>query len=580
MNRTILLAVLLTASALSAHAQTTHFVPSATTPSIQSAIDAAGSGDLIQIAAGVYAENLLIVGKDLTLQGAGMNLTSIHAGSGVGFMLSSGASGKTVMRDLEIVGGSPAGIVGGFGVDLDLLSVRITGSVGYGVDFRPARNLLIEDSEIVGVTGTASFGAANIGGGVSTAAGTLTIRRSLFAMNDFNSNFVVAFPYVVSKIVDALTLGGDVLIEDCEFRDNDAATSVFLETDGAARITGCRIVDSTHFGGPVLAMVGDLGNFLEDSLIAGNSTASVNILYLDDESTLERVTIAGNVNVSSPSSSAVNLVDTNFVPVHSHLRSTVISGNTTNVVAVATNDMLTIENCLLRDGFMVPTFSGAPIYSPAISATDLLVGLEAGFRDPTTEDFSLLAGSPAVDTGIAGPGAPTSDLDGNARIVGSGIDMGCFELQNQDPGPSYAGTTSMANVLTFNGTSGGLTRSVTVDAGSIATIAVDTPVPGTISPFIIWGYLGVPGAAESFAIPFAGGDMAFLPHLLDVGNPVLFTFTNNLLAPGSGLLYSTPAPWSATGPCVPFPITMTLQGLIFDGSGPLRITNAITLHTR
>ena len=175
---------------------------------------------------------------------------------------------------------------------------------------------------------------------------------------------------------------------------------------------------------------------------------------------------------------------------------------------------------------------------------------------------------------------PPSDLDGNPRVVGGSIDMGCFELQNQDPGAAFAGTVPSGDVLSFNGDAGGLRRTAVVPAGSICTIAVNPPAGTLSAPFILWGYLGVPGAQDAFVIPFAGGEMAFPPHLLDVGNPQLFTFTNNLIAPSSGILPSTSAPWAVTGPCLPFPITMTLQGLIADGSGPLRITNAITLHTR
>src|SRR5206468_7099524 len=43
-------------------------------------------------------------------------------------------------------------------------------------------------------------------------------------------------------------------------------------------------------------------------------------------------------------------------------------------------------------------------------------------------DFHLLATSPAVDAGTA-TNAPALDLDGAARPVGAGIDLGAYELQ-------------------------------------------------------------------------------------------------------------------------------------------------------
>jgi len=46
---------------------------------IQSAVDAAQSGDVINIAAGTYVEQVLIVGKNLTLQGAGQGATVIES---------------------------------------------------------------------------------------------------------------------------------------------------------------------------------------------------------------------------------------------------------------------------------------------------------------------------------------------------------------------------------------------------------------------------------------------------------------------------------------------------------------------
>jgi pectin methylesterase-like acyl-CoA thioesterase len=46
---------------------------------IQAAIDAAGNGDTIEIGAGAYREQLTIVGKNVTIQGAGAGQTIIES---------------------------------------------------------------------------------------------------------------------------------------------------------------------------------------------------------------------------------------------------------------------------------------------------------------------------------------------------------------------------------------------------------------------------------------------------------------------------------------------------------------------
>ncbi len=45
-------------------------------------------------------------------------------------------------------------------------------------------------------------------------------------------------------------------------------------------------------------------------------------------------------------------------------------------------------------------------------------------------DLHLVAGSPCEDNGLESLGVTAdANLDGNPRVVGDGIDMGCFEIQ-------------------------------------------------------------------------------------------------------------------------------------------------------
>jgi hypothetical protein len=72
-------------------------------PTIQSAIDAAGSNDVIHVAPGRYNENLTINNKFLKIAGAGATNTFIHS---TNQPLVSINSGKVEFADLDVVGGN------------------------------------------------------------------------------------------------------------------------------------------------------------------------------------------------------------------------------------------------------------------------------------------------------------------------------------------------------------------------------------------------------------------------------------------------------------------------------------------
>ena len=72
--------------------------------------------------------------------------------------------------------------------------------------------------------------------------------------------------------------------------------------------------------------------------------------------------------------------------------------------------------------------AGAALLNDGSGATvsDNLVGRDPRFVDPSSADFRLQDGSPAIDTGIARPEVET-DRDGTPRPRGAGYDMGAYE---------------------------------------------------------------------------------------------------------------------------------------------------------
>ncbi|WP_347269067.1 LamG-like jellyroll fold domain-containing protein [Paracoccus sp. (in: a-proteobacteria)] len=94
------------------------------------------------------------------------------------------------------------------------------------------------------------------------------------------------------------------------------------------------------------------------------------------------------------------------------------------------------------------TFSdiGTIYNEPASPATVTLgsgtISSDPLFVSPAVDNFRPQGGSPVVDTGTAS-GAPSGDLDGAPRPVGSGIDMGAYEIDATPDAISFAAQTAV-----------------------------------------------------------------------------------------------------------------------------------------
>jgi predicted outer membrane repeat protein len=245
-----------------AFAATTRSVcPSGCTyPTIQSAIDAAGADDLIQIGKGRYVEILNTEGKKLTLQGSGRTGVILD-GNGKGTVITIAGTKLVTISDVTITRGFGDG--GGIAVrELGQLSLRHCVVVsnhsttdGGGVNwtgFEPPQptTLSINDCSITGND------AARAGGGlnVNEEAVAVNIRNSTFSRNSAQQG-------------GAISLGTDFIhatITQTSIVDNtasDTAGGLFFGTFGGSLVADDSVVIANNsarnqFGG-VLAGASD-----------------------------------------------------------------------------------------------------------------------------------------------------------------------------------------------------------------------------------------------------------------------------------------------------------------------------------
>ncbi len=124
-----------------------------------------------------------------------------------------------------------------------------------------------------------------------------------------------------------------------------------------------------------------------------------------------------------------------------------------------------------------PSTSRTSDQDRAVDLADLFVspGL-----DPTTSDFRLRAGSPAIDAGTQPPPIPSTDVYGGERFVGPSIDVGAIESATSAPAteaprtPQTTTTTSAPTTTTMQPTTTESAREATTtvsadDAGEQAT---------------------------------------------------------------------------------------------------------------
>jgi predicted outer membrane repeat protein len=329
------------------------------------------SGDRIHIAAGIYAENLILLNKNLSFYGAGMNATILDGG-GLNPVIYSEATTTLTITDLTIRNGNAiphyngyGGGISNWGGALTLSRVKLTGNL------------------------------AKYGGGIYST-GALTMTDCVVSAN--NANF------------DTSSSGGGLFLS----ADAVAVNLINVTISGNT---------ATGYSGGIHYNQGSGGLNLTNVTISGN-TAKYNGAISTNSGNLNLLnsTIATNHFSSGGSNGGIGTYGTiNF-------KNTILAGND------GTNCFIGSGGSLVSQGYNLDSGSSCTLNSSGdLHNTDPVLGPLADNGGPTQTHALLLASvlharSPAIDTGT-NSGCPATDARGVARPQGTHCDMGAYEVR-------------------------------------------------------------------------------------------------------------------------------------------------------
>lgn len=355
---------------------------------INDALGVAQDGDVIHVAAGTYVERL-VVSLDLKVQGAGATATLVDGANG-GSVLQVLAGSTVTLEDLTLKRGnvntkSPyyGGGVNNAGT-LTLNRVRVeqcravNGGGLYNAGALTLSHCTISGNEANGYDG---------GGIKNRSTGTVTMSHCLVIDN---------YAYYYGGGIQNL---GTMNVSYSVIANNSGYTYYGggIQNSGTVSLVYSSVVDN-HAGG----LGGGIDNsgvvLLINSTIAGNSAW------------------CGAAGVSDSGAG-------NFVATHA-----VIAGNQSSGGCGAPDFGGTLNSAGYN---LIGNSQGTTIIG---DPTGNLLDVDPAFSDPASGDYTLGAGSPALDAGDpARPDACAYDLDGAPRIIDGdldrvlGIDMGAWE---------------------------------------------------------------------------------------------------------------------------------------------------------
>ena len=390
--------------------------------SIDLAVGIVADGSEIVVDSGTWSGGIDLVGKDIVLRSAeGAENTIIDIGYfGYGMFIGGGVGPDTVIDGFTIRNGQSSGIIiqnGSPVVRNCIIEDSISGSDGTAILIDDNASPVIESCIIRNNDGSDGGSAIR----VTTQSPAMATIRNCQVIGNSSSRFaggVLAYGCPIRLEGNEIrgntttdTLGAGVTFFDDyddnvgnEVRNNVIADNLFVNGEGEG-------------GGIYLGFAET--SVIEGNLIYGNNGTDGAGIYVRIGGTLINNTIYGNSTVGNSGRGGGIYIEVTALPVA--VVNCIIWGNES-----ANGDQIFISSSGLAN-VSYSCVEGGWLGLANIALDPQFVAAEAG-------DFHLSKGSPCIDSGdeLASTFGVT-DLDGNPRVVGGGIDMGCYEEQGPDP---------------------------------------------------------------------------------------------------------------------------------------------------
>lgn len=333
--------------------------------------------------------------------------------------------------------------------DVDLNVTILSGEIGSGTPYdnsyhvvsfyNVANQTRLDGCRIVGAYNTSGYG----GGAVSVASSPI-VANCIFAgnyagegggaMNHSTSGILTLDNCIFDGNVGN-TYGGGALrlytgtvnITDCYFKSNQSNTY-----GGAIFIYGAIVnISNTVFAGNIsqtsgaAIRVSDVGTLhLSNSLVVGNYTSSDGIIVSSTFSnnsahTIKNCTIVDNKQDNGGGSSLASTVSLGN---EASITNSIIYGNSNPIQVLSTG--LTFSNNITQNATNNATGTNILYVNPQFI---LPGGVSAAPFDTTGLNYRLNILSQGIDYGANASVSGTTDLDGNARIYNTNVDLGAFE---------------------------------------------------------------------------------------------------------------------------------------------------------